>query len=79
MKCPRCKGTGEISLSGLTFGDLLLSHRTAKGWTQEQLSEAVGCTRSHIANLELGKSDVPLKTVQRIADALSVSAKDLIP
>ena len=79
MKCPRCKGTGDIALDGLTFGELLREHRTAKGWTQEQLSEAVGCTRSHIANLELSKSDVPLKTIQRIADAFGISAKDLIP
>lgn len=79
MKCPRCNGAGEIDLKGLTFGDLLLSHRNALGWTQEMLAEAVGCTRSHIANLELNRSDCPLKTIQRIADAFHISAKDLIP
>ena len=79
LKCPHCKGTGELHASDVHFGLLLRINRDAKGWTQERLAEAVGRSRAQIANLEGGRGDVPLQLVLKIADALEISAKDLVP
>lgn len=77
MKCPHCDGTGE--LGSPSIGDAVLAYRKQRGLTQAQLAEKSEVTRSHIANLETGRSDVPVSTLMRIADALGVPAKDLLP
>ena len=79
MKCPRCGGTGEITLRGLRVGDLILAVRTEKGMTQQDLSAKAGIARSQIANVETGRSDMPLKTLARVAAALGVRTRDLVP
>jgi transcriptional regulator with XRE-family HTH domain len=79
MKCPYCDGSGELKPEAVHFGTLLLIQRRAKGFTQEQLAEKVGRSRAQIANLESGRGDVPLKQVMRMAEALGISAKELVP
>lgn len=76
MKCPYCKGTGDLSA---TMGALVLDARNAANLTQQSLSERVGLSRSQIANIEADRTDVPTKTLLRIADALGVKAGDLLP
>jgi transcriptional regulator with XRE-family HTH domain len=77
VKCPYCNGTGE--LADPFVGALILAQRKALNLTQEQLSERVGLSRAQIANVENGRSDMPLKTLQRFAKALECSMKDLVP
>jgi transcriptional regulator with XRE-family HTH domain len=60
-------------------GSLILATRRAKAMTQEELGIAVSLSRAQIANIEIGKSDLPTKTLARIAQALGVSMKDLVP
>lgn len=77
MKCPHCKGTGELTVVGI--GDLVKAHRQEAGLTQEQLSEKAGLSRAQIANIEAGRSDIPVKTLVRIAEGIGCRAGDLLP
>jgi transcriptional regulator with XRE-family HTH domain len=79
VKCPHCNGTGEIALAEATVGDMILAARKARQMTQEKLAGSVGLSRAQIANIEAGRSDVPLKTLARFADALGTTMRDLVP
>lgn len=79
MKCPHCDGKGEIDISTATVGDMILSKRKGKGWTQQNLCERVGMSRAQIANIESGRSDMPLKTLWRFAEAFGCRMSELVP
>ena len=46
--------------------------REARGWSQDQLGEAVGLTRSTIARLELGDRSPSFETLVDIARVLDL-------
>ncbi len=46
--------------------------------TQERLSEVVGVSPSHMSNIETGTTRVSLTTLVAIANALGVTADDLL-
>lgn len=77
MKCPHCNGTGDLDAPH--YGDLIHARRRMLGLTQQQVSEKAGISRAQIANMEAGRTDIPLKTLQRLAGALECSMKDLVP
>lgn len=79
MKCPHCGGTGRIDLERASMGDMILARRNACGMTQDQLSKKMLLSRAQIANIEAGRSDVPVKTLQRFAEAFGCSPRDLLP
>lgn len=60
-------------------GDMIRAHRAALDMTQQQLSELVGRSRAQIANIESGRSDIPLSALARFAQAFKCSMKDLVP
>lgn len=66
-------------LSEPSFGAMIIVARKAAGMTQHELAMRAGISRGQLANIETDRTDVPLKTLGRIADALGVSAKDLLP
>lgn len=76
MKCPRCNGTGEVP--GLATGEAIRAFREKLGMTQLELSEVVGRSRAQIANIESGRSDLPISMLARFAKALGCSMKDLV-
>lgn len=77
MKCPYCDGTGEIA--NPTLGTCLTMARKRAGLTQLELAQAVLLSRGQIANIETDRTDIPVKTLLRLADALGCSVKDLLP
>lgn len=77
MKCPHCEGTGVLTEP--SFGAMVIAARKAAGLTQHEVAAKAAISRGQLANIETDRTDVPLKTLQRIADALGVSAKDLVP
>lgn len=77
MKCPHCNGTGELDAPH--YGDFIHAVRRAKKMTQQDVSTAAGISRAQVANMEAGRTDIPLKTLKRMADALGCSMKDLVP
>lgn len=62
----------------MTFGDNLRRARKLAHWTQTELAEAAGYTRSSIANMERGKQDPTLKGLHGLADVLGTSVAELV-
>jgi transcriptional regulator with XRE-family HTH domain len=54
------------------FGTLCRDNRVRLRLTQRQLGDAVGVSRGHIANIEIGRANPPLDLVDRIAQALDI-------
>jgi transcriptional regulator with XRE-family HTH domain len=59
------------------FGKQIATIRKQKGFTQQQLAEAVGMSVVAIAYIETGKRWVRLSTLGKIASALKVSVDSL--
>jgi transcriptional regulator with XRE-family HTH domain len=53
--------------------------RKQKGYTQEQLADKIGVSLTHYSYLEIGYKLPNTHMLQRIADALEVKVKELIP
>ena len=78
-QCPHCMGLGYLTAENASVGSLLLFYRKKLGMTQDELAAKTGVSRPQIANIESGRHDPPLSRLRAFADALCVSAKDLIP
>ncbi len=65
--------TGAAPRQATVFAQNLLVARTVLDLTQHALSAASGVSRATIAQLEAGKGDPKLSTVQQLAEALGVS------
>ena len=53
--------------------------RESKQYTQEFLAERADMHPKHLGHIEQGFREPRLKTLKKIADALGVRVKDLIP
>lgn len=60
------------------FGKRLAEVRANKGITQEKLSFETGVDRTYISYIERGERNPSLFMVWRLANALKVSASDLL-
>jgi transcriptional regulator with XRE-family HTH domain len=74
---PRRKGAAAASEE--TMGQRIARLRVAFGYTQEQLGEMVGATKSAVSQWETGSSkNIKLATFLRLLDALHTDANYLI-
>ncbi len=63
----------------MTFGQRLRQLRLSKGMTVVRLGEATGLSQAYISSLENGSRQSPtLKTIRRLAEALSVPVEELL-
>ncbi len=69
----------KVNEKDLKLAKNLQKVRKGKGLTQEQLAEKVGVTLTYIGYLELGYNIPNMHMLQKIAKALGVKVKDLIP
>lgn len=62
------------------LGRRIRETREAQGLTQEKLALMIGssCGKSYVSKIELGKSNVSILILDRIASALGVKVRDLI-
>ena len=60
------------------LGKRIAKVRNQAGLSQESLSEKINISRTHISYIEIGSVHVSLDTLIDIANALSVSADDLL-
>jgi DNA-binding XRE family transcriptional regulator len=60
------------------FGKRLQSIRTDKGMTQMQLAIEAGLDRSFISDMENGKKEPTISTLDQIAVAMNISLSDLL-
>jgi transcriptional regulator with XRE-family HTH domain len=49
-----------------------------RGWSQEELADRSGVNRSYMSRVELGKSDVSLSVLHKIARTLGISLAELL-
>ena len=61
------------------FGERLRRLRTEAGFSQEQLADAAGLHRTHISLIERNRRSVRLETLWRLARALNLSPRELVP
>ena len=54
------------------IGFNLLKQRRLKGWTQEQLAERSGVSRSRISKMENGKENFNIESLCLIAQSLEI-------
>ncbi len=60
------------------FGLRLRKLRKEKGWTQVQMADALGVDRSYISDMERGKKNVCLPTMEVIALGFEISLSKLL-
>ena len=71
--------TTKITKKDYKFGRFLQKIRQSKGVTQEELAEKIGTSQTWIAYIETGRNKPNLEMLEKIAKALGVKVKDLIP
>ena len=52
--------------------------RTKKNMSQGDIARALEVDRGYISNIESGKKNLTLATIQKLADAIGVSASELL-
>lgn len=62
----------------LRLGKRIRSLRKDRGWTQEELAHRSGLNRSYMSDVECGRSDLSLSTLQKIARPLGISVAELL-
>jgi len=62
----------------IRFGRKLRKLRRQKGWTQSYMAEHTGIGRAHISNLETGKKEVGLRTLEILAMSMGMSLPQLL-
>lgn len=60
------------------FGLRLRKLRKEKGWTQVEMADALGVDRSYISDIERGKKNVCLPTMEVIALGFEISLSKLL-
>ena len=61
------------------FGSKLRAVRQKKGVSQEKLAELAGLHRTYVSSVERGKRNISLVNIERLAIALGVAMRELIP
>jgi transcriptional regulator with XRE-family HTH domain len=60
------------------FGVRLRSLRKRRGWTQVELADYLGLRRTYVSDLERGKRNVSLLTLEIIARGFGLSVSQLL-
>lgn len=67
-----------FALEYKTIGAKVLYYRRLKGWTQKDISNASGVSRSRISDIECGKGPYNIESILLIAQALDVECQELL-
>lgn len=62
-----------------SLGRVIKDTRLRKDLTQEEVAEKVGITQNYLAIIEMGTKLPSLRVLMKIAKALDVRTRDLIP
>ncbi len=60
------------------LGENMRKIREEKNMTQGDICRALNLDRAHVSNIENGKQNPTLDTIEKIAKALKVSIKELV-
>jgi len=61
------------------FGDKVRELRKEKELSQEELADKAGLHRTYIGMIERGEKNITLTNIEKIAKALAISIKELMP
>jgi transcriptional regulator with XRE-family HTH domain len=61
-----------------TLGGNLRAYRTARGLSQEALAEVLGVHRTYMSDVERGRRNLTLKSIERIAERLKLDPVELL-
>ena len=61
----------------IRYGSVIRNLRQNRGISQEELADLCGLHRTYISDVELGKRNVSLENIERIAKALNVSLTEI--
>lgn len=61
------------------MGQKLRTLRERKGWSQEQLGFESGLHRNYIGGIERGERNVAIINIAKLATALGIRPRDLLP
>ena len=64
--------------SGKKLGENLKELRLKKKLSQGDLSKSLGVDRAYISNIENGRMNPTLSTLEKIANALGISSSELL-
>ena len=62
----------------ILLGQRIRELRTARGWRQIDLAEEAGINENYISDLEIGKKEICLRTMQSVADAFDLTLAELL-
>jgi len=60
------------------FGDNMKKIRLAKGMSQGDICRALDLDRAYMSNIENGKQNLTISTMEKIAKVLGVDVSDLV-
>jgi len=63
----------------LQVGDRLRRLRERKGWSQEDLGFESGLHRNYVGGIERGERNVGIENIAKLARALGIRPRDLLP
>ena len=61
------------------FGKKMREVRRDKGISQEKLADLAGLHRTYVSLVERGECNISLLNIEKLASALDVALKDLMP
>lgn len=62
----------------IALGERIRQLRTERGWRQIDLAEETGIHENYVSDLELGRKEVCLRTLETLARAFDLSAAELL-
>jgi transcriptional regulator with XRE-family HTH domain len=77
MKRGRPKGRSRDKRSFGPLGDLIRTHRLAKGLGLSDIAKACQCSVQFVSNIEHGRAPLPWEKVDQLASILKVGIADL--
>ena len=62
----------------ISLGERIRDLRKERRWRQIDLAEQAGINENYVSDLEVGKKEICLRTLQAIAVALGIKTSDLL-
>ena len=62
----------------VALGERIRQLRQERGWRQIDLAEEAGIHENYVSDLELGRKEIGLRTLQTLAQAFAMTAADLL-
>lgn len=69
---------GRRPQARFVFAGNLRRFRQAQGISQEELADRAGLHRTYVGSVERGERNISIDNMERLADALEVSLRELI-